>query len=114
METFTLKIGRYEWTGYFVADRYYNDSTIALSFMDAEEHDPIATITTQKNFSLHGLDKDRTILIKDYSENAGVRQSMIDNGLIEPEPIKIIASEWVELYAHTITNKLYELIKDQI
>jgi hypothetical protein len=44
------------------------------------------------------------VAIKDYSENAGIQQALIDAGVIEPEPWGWVDSGYVRVYIFPLTE----------
>lgn len=43
------------------------------------------------------------VAIKDYSENTGIRQALIDAGIIQPEPWGWVDSGYVRVYIHPLS-----------
>jgi hypothetical protein len=70
-------------TGYIViaVGRYYDNSRRAIQLLDAHDGSLVATATV--NIPEAPIGKDE-IFIKNWSENEGVLESMIDAGYIEP------------------------------
>lgn len=42
------------------------------------------------------------VLIKDYSENEGMADMLIDNGIIEPEPVASYNTGWVTVHEYKL------------
>ena len=103
MDSFTLKT---RYSVYpdcrFVAARYHNDN-LALSIVNPEG--PIMTCTINPGVEVP-ID---CVCIKDYSENTGIAATLVNMGIIEPEPIAIIPSGFVELPVYRLTPKGAEL-----
>lgn len=73
-----------------ILERYGNGRR-AITFYD-EEQGPLLTATV--NVPYLEL-KDDEVIVKDYSENEGILQSMIDNGIVS-EPIDTVPLGFVE------------------
>ncbi len=58
----------------------YTTGNLAVRLLDAEDGMPVATATT----NIDGLDSDE-IAIKDYAENEGVYDALLDAGVITPK-----------------------------
>lgn len=69
----------------------YGNGRRAITFYD-EEQGPLLTATV--NVPYLEL-KDDEVIVKDYSENEGILQSMIDNGIVS-EPIDTVPLGFVE------------------
>ena len=62
-----------------VAYAIYENGRLAIQLMDAEDHSPVATATV--NLPDVDLDGDE-VAIKDYSENAGMLDALIEAGVV--------------------------------
>lgn len=80
-----MRIKFKEWPCIVVVERYDNDR-IALKLIHAEEGDPIATATI--NIPEYPVPEEH-VLIKDWSENCGMVESLVAAGLIEDTGIKV-------------------------
>lgn len=69
-----------------IVPRYYGNSRPALQLIDANDGCPIATATL--NLPEEKLDDDE-ICIKNYSENMGMLESLLEHGLVD-EPTRFI------------------------
>jgi hypothetical protein len=58
----------------------YDNDRIAIQLLDAEDNSPIATASI--NLPDIELEKDE-VIIKDYSENEGILQVLLDAGILE-------------------------------
>jgi len=58
----------------------YGTGNLAIRLLDAEDGMPVAVATTNAN----GLDLDE-VAIKDYSENEGMYETLVENGIIHPK-----------------------------
>lgn len=63
-----------------VAIMKYDNDRIAIQLLDAEDNSPIATASI--NLPEVKLEKDE-VIIKDYSENEGILQVLLDAGILE-------------------------------
>jgi hypothetical protein len=80
-----MKIKFKEWNCLILARRYDN-GRVALQLVDATEGDPIATATINlPEFAV----PEGHVLIKDWSENAGMLDALVSAGLVEDTGTKI-------------------------
>jgi len=84
----TSKLPTIQFLGYNckVTFGYYKDENLAIMLIDAETKEPIADATS--NLPTFPL-KSYEVLIKNYSENEGILQALIDGGIIEDTGIAI-------------------------
>lgn len=68
-----------------VKSTYLNNGRIALELVDAETGEPMAKATMNIPEAKLAADE---VLIKDYSENAGMVKTLIEGGVIEPTPLQ--------------------------
>jgi len=73
--------------------RTYPNKRTALQLIDSEDGSPVATATV--NFPDEPLNNDE-VLIKDYSENEGMYQSLVDAKVIS-EAIEFIQRGFVQI-----------------
>ena len=85
----------------------YNNGRLALALINAQNGTPIAKITT--NIPELPLLEDQ-IIVKDWSENEGMLEFLINNGLVENVE-KIIQAGHVFANVVRVTDKLKNLIK---
>ena len=64
---------------------YFTNNRTALELSDAETGEPIAKATVNIPEAILALDE---VLIKDYSESAGMVKTLIEGGVIEPAVIQ--------------------------
>ena len=69
----------------------YSNGRLALELIDVEDGAPVMTATV--NIPEAYLEKDETI-IKNYSENEGVLEFLIENKIVS-EPVRHISNGWV-------------------
>jgi hypothetical protein len=87
---YVLKTQHAEYNVFLKKGKYSNGRT-AIELIDAEDGCPVMTATV--NIPDAHLEKDE-IIIKNYSENEGVLDFLIENG-ITSKPDRWIASGWV-------------------
>jgi len=85
------------WTCFVKLGQYENGRT-SISLMDIDDGCPVARATS--NIPHAELEENET-LIKDYSENEGMLNSLIETGLVKYTG-KNIKSGWIELPVVTI------------
>lgn len=85
--------------------KYAEGDSLAVSLVDenADELDvPITRLSV--NIPRFKLTDEDCILVKDYSENEGLAEQMVDLGLIEPTG-RLCASGFVVLHEYRLTDK---------
>ena len=70
----------------------YSDGRTCLQLIDTEDGSPVMMATV--NLPGVVLEKDE-VIIKNYSENEGVLEFLIENGIVKSEPLRWAASGWV-------------------
>lgn len=98
------------WVGFIRAGQYYN-GRIAMQLIDAESHDVIAVATV--NVDEIDIDPTNEVIIKNYSENAGMTQSLIDAGIINP-PHRFEKMGFVTFEVAKMTHTGKTIVIDQI
>ena len=84
----TTPYGSYE--VYLSFGKYRNGRT-AIELLDAQDHEPVMVATVNiDNALLHGDE----IIIKNYSENEGVLDFLVRNGIVS-QPKYWVATGWV-------------------
>lgn len=86
--------------------RYYNGNT-AIELIDIEDGSPVATATV--NGDLSPL-PDYIVGIKDWGENVGMTECLIDGNLITPEVVMTEPSGYVTINYHRLTENGMELL----
>lgn len=94
--TYKSKYGEYDHC-FFQVGHYQNDN-LAIEIWSNEEG-PISRVTVNPGIY---IDNDR-IAIKNYSENEGMVDWLVSEGLIEELPIEHISSGWVKIPIHELT-----------
>ena len=104
--TYTSECSRFE-NCHFCVARYANNQNLAIAIFDNEGPVTYCTVNTPVKLT------DDRIAVKNYSENTGMDNFLIDMGIIEKEPIDHIESGWVEIPVHKLTQSGLDLIKEQ-
>jgi len=88
-----MKINFNQWECEILIRKYPLNNRKAIQLVDAEDGSPVATATV--NFPDEPLNDDE-VLIKNYSENEGVYQALVDGKIIS-EAIEYIQRGFVTL-----------------
>ena len=86
--------------------QYRNGST-AISLVSATDGCPVAVATV--NVEDYPL-QDGQILVKDYSENAGMVSALVNANVIHPLPVAIVSSGYVKIPCHRLTDDALEIL----
>ena len=77
-----------EWTCYITKTKYPNGN-IRLNLMDFDDKLPVCTLTTNfTDIEITQEEKETCIFVKDYAENEGVLQFLLDNNIVDPNIIR--------------------------
>lgn len=93
--TYESKYGIYTNCQFMIG--YYRNGNIGVEIWS--EDGPITKVTTNPDISI-GNDM---IAIKNYSENEGMVDWLKSMDIIEPDPVRIVISGWVEIPIHKLT-----------
>lgn len=96
--TFKTKYATYEnceWSA-----RQYGNGNLALQVV-SEEDGPICVCTVNPGERVD----DGRIAIKDYSENEGMVDTLLEMGIIKGDPLYTIPSGWVQIPVYELTDK---------
>jgi hypothetical protein len=93
-----MKFNRYRDTGNIAIQLVVNDPD--GMFQDTFDGEPVCTATA----NLHPI-PDSQIAVKNWSENTGLVESLVEAGFIEPEPSDYIPSGFVAAPVHNITQE---------
>jgi len=106
MKTFTYK-SRYctEDNCHFEVGRYTDNHNLAIRVM-SEIGETISTITVNAGKRC----PDDIIFIKDYSENEGVYEWLVEMNMIEADPVDMVPSGWVILRSYKLTDTCKEML----
>lgn len=72
---------------------YYENNNIAIQLVDENTKELVAVATTNTGFK----DDFPEVQIKDYSENEGMWQALVDAGVIKDKIVNTITTEYVEV-----------------
>lgn len=81
---------------------HYRNDRKALQLVDAYDGGPVATATV--NLADEVPTSQDHVFIKDYSENEGMTNALIDAGLIEPTPTRTVQTGYVSVNEHKLTE----------
>lgn len=88
--------------------RYSNNDRLALLVVDKD--DPEYEFTASLNFPNHPI-PDGAIAVKDYSENEGMVETLVESGVIEPRPMFSIPSGFISAGVYRLTEAALEEAK---
>jgi len=89
-----------------IGHKYNNNGEKAIELIDQEDHDSVAFATV--NMPQEHLMNDE-VFIKDYSENKGMVEALVEAGIIEEEPIRSAVSGFVTINAYKLTKEAMNL-----
>lgn len=95
--TYFSKYGTYENCQFMVG--LYANGNLGIEIWSDEEG-PITKVTVNPDIK---IPTDR-IAIKNYSENEGMVDFLVEEDLIEPDPVQIIESGFVTIPVHKLTT----------
>ena len=95
-----------QWDCTLVASYYATENRKALMLIDINDGEMVVVPTV--NMSDYPCEENQ-VYIKNYSENKGILQILIDNELILPTPVNIIGSQFVKIPLMELTPKAMEL-----
>jgi len=73
-------------------DKYQDGGGHRIDLIDIADGTPVATVTVNvENVEL----KDNEIIVKDYSENVGIYNALVDQNIIKPTSKSVKISQWV-------------------
>jgi|10_taG_2_1085330.scaffolds.fasta_scaffold29886_4 hypothetical protein len=85
-----------------VATYYYNSGKKAIHLIDHEDGYPVAQATTC--IDEIEVEPDQ-IIIKDYAENTGIAEALIEAGIINKEPDVVYADRYVTFPVYSLTDE---------
>lgn len=103
---FTLKTKYASHYCYLEIARYSENGNLCLIAYDDMTEEEVMRLTVNPSVKL----TDDEICIKTYSENAGLQECLIEQGLIESTPVRVFESGFVVLPVHRLTEKGKALI----
>jgi len=84
---------------------YYGNANKAIQLFDQEDFFPVAKATV--NLVEEKIDPD-IVFIKDYSENVGMKQALINAGIINPKPVHTANTRFETVLGFRLTKKALE------
>ena len=81
---------------------YYSNGNKAIKLVDAEDGDLITTATV--NMVEEKIDND-TVFIKDYAENSGMTETLINADIIKASIINSVKTGYVTVESFKLTKK---------
>jgi len=100
------KIKFKQWTCYVVASYYVTEKRKAIMLMDTEDKQLIATATV--NIPDYPCESNH-VYIKDYAENEGVKDALINCGILLPHSINTLKNKYVEISLMQLTPEALNL-----
>ena len=99
-----MKVKFKDWNCIIEWSLYLENDNIAIKLLDEKTKElvAVATTNTSEETPLPGVQ------IKDWSENRGMWEALVDAGVIESEPIEKIASYFVLVKVGKLTEKAEE------
>lgn len=104
-----IKLKFKEWDCILKSSYYMNGRKALTLVEDDIMASPIATCTTNL---VDDLCPDDCAYIKDYSENEGMVDILIDEGIIYPGPVDVVKSGFVVIGLYTLTEKTLKLFDE--
>lgn len=95
----TLHFKYKEWNVEVEFAEYYSPNNTAISLRDTDNKELITTATTNTGRML----PDGTVAIKNWSENSGLDDDLVEAGILQKEPIGYIPSGMVEVPIYELT-----------
>ena len=95
-----IKFASGEWDCKLTWTKYVNNGNVAIAASDTEDGSPVGVLTVN---TYEELPED-VVAVKDYSENEGVLQSLIDNGVVD-EPEDWIQTGFIKVPVCRILNR---------
>lgn len=90
---------------------YYSNGRKAIGLFDIDDHEPIATASVN---IIKAMCPDNCIHVKNYAENEGMTDALIQAGIIEDVLINATKSGYVTIGLYRLTTKaLVELWKEE-
>lgn len=96
-----MKVKYKKWNCIVQWSMYYANNNIAIQLVDEKTKELISMATS--NTGLKNIES--TVQIKDYSENEGVWQALVDAGVIKDKIIDTISTVYVEVKVAELTEE---------
>lgn len=99
-----MKVKFKDWNCIIEWSLYLENDNVAIKLLDenTKELVAVATTNTSEETPLPGVQ------IKDWSENRGMWEALVDSGVIESEPVEKITSYFVQVKVGKLTEKAEE------
>ena len=99
-----MKVKFKDWNCVIEWSIYSQNNNIAIKLLDEDTKElvAIATTNTSEETPLPGVQ------IKDWSENRGMWEALVDAGVIETEPVEKITSYFVQVKVGKLTKQAEE------
>lgn len=95
-----MKVKFKDWNCIIEWSIYLENDNIAIKLLDEKTKELISVATTNTS-----EETDWTkIQVKDWSENRGMWEALVDSGVIESEPVEKIASYFVQVKVGKLTD----------
>lgn len=94
-----MKVKFKKWNCIVQWSMYHKNNNIAIQLIDEKTKELISVATANTGHE----NIESTVQIKDYSENEGIWQALVNAGVIEDKVIRTIASGYVEVKIAKLT-----------
>ncbi|MDT2797146.1 hypothetical protein P7H47_07815 [Enterococcus cecorum] len=99
-----MKVKFKDWNCIIEWSIYLQNNNIAIELLDEKTKELVAFATTNTS-----EETDWTkVQVKDWSENRGMWEALVDSGVIESEPVDKITSYFVQVKVGKLTEKAYK------
>lgn len=105
MKTFTYKSPYATYENCYFRNALYNNGNLAV-LIENETEGPICRVTVNLCVEC----PEDCIVVKNYSENSGMDQWLIEQGFVESEPVKYVNNEFISCPMFKLTKKGKEYI----
>lgn len=95
-----MKVKFKDWNCIIEWSLYLENDNIAITLLDEKTKELISMATTNTGYK----NSESNVQIKDWSENKGMWQALVNAGVIEDKVIRTIASGYVEVKVAKLTE----------
>ena len=99
-----MKVKFKDWNCIIEWSIYSQNNNIAIKLLDENTKELVAVATTNTS---EETDRGK-IQVKDWSENRGMWEALVDSGVIESEPVEKITSYFVQVKVGKLTKQAEE------
>lgn len=97
----------------------YQDGSTGIRLVNAEDGSPTAVATISVDIPEVGIiqggpNGEDCVVIKNYSENEDMDTFLIKEGIIEPEPLVLVALNLINVPMHVLTEKGLNMLHEQV